>query len=87
LKGLTDTKHELDTRGLVSLEISMRNSGDVNILDLRGRSTIDGGESELLDSHKVGKVLPSEADSSSPADAAAFAAELRDLHCSLSGSN
>lgn len=29
----------------------MRNSGDVTILDLRGRSTIDGGESELLGSH------------------------------------
>jgi anti-anti-sigma factor len=29
----------------------MRNSGDVTILDLRGRSTIDAGESELLGSH------------------------------------
>jgi anti-anti-sigma factor len=35
----------------VSLQISIRQSDDVTILDLRGRSTIDGGESELLDSH------------------------------------
>jgi stage II sporulation protein AA (anti-sigma F factor antagonist) len=35
----------------VGLQISMRNSGDVTILDLRGRSTIDSGESELLGSH------------------------------------
>jgi anti-anti-sigma factor len=35
----------------VGLQISMRNSGDVTILDLRGRSTIDAGESELLGSH------------------------------------
>jgi anti-sigma B factor antagonist len=32
----------------VGLQISTRESGDVTILDLRGRSTIDGGESELL---------------------------------------
>jgi anti-sigma B factor antagonist len=35
----------------VGLQISIRESGDVTILDLRGRSTIDGGESELLSSH------------------------------------
>jgi anti-sigma B factor antagonist len=34
----------------VSLQISIRESGDVTILDLQGRSTIDGGESELLNS-------------------------------------
>jgi anti-sigma B factor antagonist len=34
----------------VGLQISTRESGDVTILDLRGRSTIDGGESELLSS-------------------------------------
>jgi anti-anti-sigma factor len=34
----------------VGLQISIRESGDVTILDLRGRSTIDGGESELLGS-------------------------------------
>ena len=32
----------------MGLQISVRESGDVTILDLRGRSTIDG-ESELLD--------------------------------------
>ena len=32
----------------MGLQISTRESGDVSILDLRGRSTIDGGESELL---------------------------------------
>ena len=34
----------------MSLQISIRESGDVTILDLQGRSTIDGGESELLNS-------------------------------------
>jgi anti-anti-sigma factor len=34
----------------VALQISTRESADVTILDLRGRSTIDGGESELLGS-------------------------------------
>lgn len=32
----------------MGLQISIRESGDVTVLDLRGRSTIDGGESELL---------------------------------------
>jgi anti-anti-sigma factor len=32
----------------VTLQISTRESGDVSILDLRGKSTIDGGETELL---------------------------------------
>lgn len=32
----------------MSLQISIRESADVTIVDLRGRSTIDGGESELL---------------------------------------
>jgi anti-sigma B factor antagonist len=32
----------------VGLQISIRESAGVTILDLRGRSTIDGGESELL---------------------------------------
>lgn len=35
----------------MSLQISIRESDDVTILDLHGRSTIDGGESELLESH------------------------------------
>lgn len=34
----------------MGLHISIRYSGDVAILDLRGRATIDGGESELLGS-------------------------------------
>ncbi len=34
----------------MGLQISIRESGDVTILDLRGRSTIDGGESQLLSS-------------------------------------
>src|SRR5260370_36034060 len=32
----------------MSLHISIREFGDVTILDLRGKSTISGGESELL---------------------------------------
>jgi anti-anti-sigma factor len=35
----------------VSLQISIRQSGDVAIVDLRGRSTLDDGESELLRSN------------------------------------
>ena len=35
----------------MSLQVSIRKSGDVSILDLQGRSTIDAGESELLESH------------------------------------
>jgi anti-sigma B factor antagonist len=35
----------------VGLQISIRKSGDVTVLDVRGRSTIDSGESELLGSH------------------------------------
>jgi anti-sigma B factor antagonist len=38
----------LGTRSVVGLQVSIRKSGDVTILDLRGRSTIDDGESELL---------------------------------------
>ncbi len=34
----------------MGLQISIRESGDVTILDLRGRSTIDEGESEFLNS-------------------------------------
>ena len=32
----------------MGLQISIRESGDVNILDLQGRSTVDTGESVLL---------------------------------------
>ena len=35
----------------MGLEISVRESADVTILDLSGRSTIDSGGSELLDEH------------------------------------
>jgi anti-anti-sigma factor len=35
---------------IVGLQISTRKSGDVTVLDLRGRSTV-GGESELLSKH------------------------------------
>jgi len=35
----------------VGLQISTRKFRDITILDLQGRSTINGGESELLDSH------------------------------------
>ena len=35
----------------MGLQISIRESGDVTILDLRGRSTINDGESDLLNSH------------------------------------
>jgi anti-sigma B factor antagonist len=34
----------------VSLQIAIRESGDVTVLDLRGRLTLDGGSSELLGS-------------------------------------
>ena len=40
----------------MGLQISIRESADVTILDLRGRSTIDGGESELLSSLLKGLV-------------------------------
>lgn len=35
----------------MSLHISIREFGDVTIWDLRGKSTIGGGESELLSAH------------------------------------
>ena len=35
----------------MSLQISIRETGDVAILNLRGRWTIDGGENELLNTH------------------------------------
>ena len=35
----------------MGLQVSIRKSGDVTILDVRGRSTVDSGESELLSSH------------------------------------
>ena len=44
-------------RAIVGLQISIRESGDVTILDLRGRLTIDG-ESELL-SNRLRKLIAS----------------------------
>jgi anti-sigma B factor antagonist len=35
----------------MGLDIAIRDSGDVTIMHLRGRSTISGGESELLGDH------------------------------------
>jgi anti-anti-sigma factor len=35
----------------VGLQISIRECGDVNIVDLQGRSTVASGESELLSKH------------------------------------
>jgi anti-sigma B factor antagonist len=43
--------HELETRSFVGLQVSIRKSGNITILDVRGRSTVDSGESELLGSH------------------------------------
>jgi anti-anti-sigma factor len=40
----------------VGLQISTRKSGDVTIVDLWGRSTIDGGESESL-SNQIQKLV------------------------------
>jgi anti-anti-sigma factor len=37
--------------GLVGLQISIRECGDVTVLDLRGRSTISDAESDLLSRH------------------------------------
>ena len=39
---------DLKKQTLVGLQISIRTSGDVAIADLRGRSTVNDGESELL---------------------------------------
>jgi len=39
------------TKDYMGLQISIHGSGDVTIMDLRGRSTISGGESELLSGH------------------------------------
>ena len=40
----------------MGLAILARESGDVTILELRGRSTIDRGESEVLDRHLQGLI-------------------------------
>jgi anti-anti-sigma factor len=43
---------------VVSLQISVRESGDVAVVDLRGRSTLNDGESELL-SRRLQKLIAS----------------------------
>jgi hypothetical protein len=35
----------------MGLDISIREFSDVTVLDLRGKSTVSGGESELLSGH------------------------------------
>jgi len=42
------SKEKHFTRGVVGLQIAIREIDDVTVLDLRGRSTIDDGSSELL---------------------------------------
>ena len=42
----------------VGLQISIRKSGDVTIVDLQGRSTVNDGESELLSRH-LGRLVAS----------------------------
>src|SRR5215470_14167621 len=37
--------------GIMSLRISIRETGDVAILDLQGRWTLDGGHNELVKTH------------------------------------
>jgi anti-anti-sigma factor len=39
------------TNDFMGLHIAIRESGDVTIMDLQGRSTTNGGESELLSGH------------------------------------
>lgn len=43
--------HKYQTEFVVGLQISVRECGDVSVVDLRGRSTIDDGESELFSKH------------------------------------
>jgi anti-anti-sigma factor len=69
VRKIFDAEYELHTRDVVGLQVSNRISGDVSILDLRGRSTIDGGESESLSdqlqnlvAHGVRKLLLNLAD-------------------------
>src|SRR5262249_52972879 len=50
VQGLPATEHELEHGCVVSLQISIRESGDVTILDLRGRS-IEPRACELLRSN------------------------------------
>lgn len=47
---LSDTAYDLEIRSVPRLQIASRKCRDVSIVDLRGRSTLNGGESELLSS-------------------------------------
>jgi anti-sigma B factor antagonist len=49
LTRVSDKVH-VEMGDVVGLQISTREAGDVTILDLRGRATLDNGESELLSS-------------------------------------
>jgi anti-anti-sigma factor len=44
-------EHKYETELVVGLQISIRECGDVSVVDLRGRSTIDDGGSELFSKH------------------------------------
>jgi anti-sigma B factor antagonist len=44
-------EQELAAKHTMALQISIRESGDVTILDLQGRATIDGGGTALLDNN------------------------------------
>jgi anti-sigma B factor antagonist len=48
---VTNTAMPHRTKDLMGLHVSIRESSDVTIVDLQGRSTVMGGESELLSSH------------------------------------
>ncbi len=50
VSGVPASEDELLERAIVGLQISIRESGDVTILDLQGRATI-GVDSDLLSSH------------------------------------
>jgi len=50
VSGIAAAEDELLERAIVGLQISVRESGDVTILDLQGRATI-GVDSELLSGH------------------------------------
>ena len=48
--GLVDDAYEFEIRSVPRLQIAFRKCGDVTIVDLRGRSTLNGRESDLLGS-------------------------------------
>ena len=52
LSRVSDKVH-VEMGDVVGLQISTREAGDVTILDLRGRATLDNGESELLSTNYV----------------------------------